>query len=1144
MSDDVPDWLPTIEDDEDPKPQQQTIIESERYPMRVLAGAGTGKTFTMVRKIENLIDEHGVSPDRILALTFTNNAADSMREKLNAKLGPAGYDVDAYTYHSICNEILTDYAYDAGLDPDFEIATDAEKYVIVLDVLDEIDYRAVKPNVYGPDSYVSGVASKLLSFIGSMKRSGISPAEIEEYLGSPEQVYELDAVPDRIEEIASDHLGGRSVSTVLDGIPDTRADLVAERDTLRDEGLEASIKDFLDRLVDLCDALEVAFEEHEAGERSLPEDAHKLPKYLLGGYSSAPSGIPNDLKLELTDYLRNALDECKTALDLNTGYEAYERELDRRNLLDFDGLVVKTVELLETDVGEGLGDRWDYVFCDEFQDTDRLQFDLITSLVSEDRLFVVGDDDQAIYEWRGANVANITDELDDVFGPDLEDEPLEQNFRSRQPILDLANEALDRLADRRSTKTLTRVGEPDFDGDTVAVVEEADDEGDRAEQLVTVTRNLLSGDAEALDRAYDPGEIALLVRNNDHATPILEGFDEAGIPYQVAGDLSTESIGVGTVVAYLKALARPEEDDVSWNRVLTMRYRLTDADLRRVNSHDDGTYAGICNQPLEVFDEPDRIQEVREHISRLLKLRETASLSHLYRELKRLTNIDWYLSEQERRDLAQLDEIIDQYGNDAVQPPLTPQFIDSLQHYDSLLEESGSAPTSQPELADDAVNVMTIHKSKGLDFPVVLMPRLTADEWEPGSRTYDTFESALSEGPESVFDKDLVAQDANEARRILHVGITRAEEILVLHGSREENDTDDERPVHDAVESILPESVPWRPSNGHLPIWRDLQECLPSNHADWTASLASTVVGDVSGQVTYGSENLSASDGRDRVITFGNKLIEGSIEREPENRRFSIDALTGPMTPNPALQHSYTSLEAYEECPRQHFLDYVVNGFSDYRENGYGGDGISQRIVGLLFHDTAEIAAKEQAAERAEWYAICERLAGQRRATDELPVAKECIDRYFDLDLSGWEIVDAEREFQLEVDGHELVGFIDAVYRTPDGELVVIDYKATERHRDIDENKQLPLYLLACRDLYEEPITRAGYAYVGDIGPKVEARSFDEDELDSVRAAVSTTMDRIKETSFSGYETGEHCRWCQHSSLPCGDEWRQENGGR
>ena len=195
MSDDrdaYPSWVPVPEDDVSPEPQQETIIDSDAYPMRVLAGAGTGKTFTMVRKIENLIDEHGVSPDRILALTFTNNAADSMREKLNAKLGPAGYDVDAYTYHSICNEILTDYAYDAGLDPDFEIATDAEKYVIVLDVLDEIDYRAVKPNVYGPDSYGSGAASALLSYIGTVKRTGVSPSEIDAFLGSAERLYELD----------------------------------------------------------------------------------------------------------------------------------------------------------------------------------------------------------------------------------------------------------------------------------------------------------------------------------------------------------------------------------------------------------------------------------------------------------------------------------------------------------------------------------------------------------------------------------------------------------------------------------------------------------------------------------------------------------------------------------------------------------------------------------------------------------------------------------------------------------------------------------------------------------------------------------------------------------------------------------------
>ncbi|SDF96453.1 UvrD-helicase domain-containing protein [Halorientalis regularis] len=1146
MTEDRPAWLPTVEEDVDPEDQQRTIIRSDEYPMRVLAGAGTGKTFTMVRKIEHLIDE-GVSPDRILALTFTNNAVDSMREKLNAKIGTAGYDIDAYTYHSICNEILTDYAYEAGLDPDFEIVSDAEKYAIVLDVLDDIEYRWVKPNVYGPDSYGSGVASKLLSFVGTMKRSGVAPEDIDAFLGPAERLHELADLADEIEAIASDHLGGRSVSSVLGGLPDARAAIVAKRDALGDEGVEAAITDFLDRLIRLCDALEAAFEAHEAGERSLPDDAHKLPKYLLGGYSSgAPSGIP-DLKLELTDQLGDFVDDCLVARDLVAGYAAYERELAERDLIDFDGLVVETKRLLDTEAGSEVAARWDYVFCDEFQDTDRLQFDLVTSLVSDDQLFVVGDDDQAIYEWRGAHVANITGELDTEFGDALVDEPLEENFRSRQPILDLANDLLEELEGRGDGKTLTRVDEPAYNGDTVAVVDEADDETKRAQQLVTVTQNLLSGNAAELDQSYDPGDIALLVRKNDHATPILEAFDQAGIPYQVAGDLATESVGVGTVVAYLKALARPEEDEVSWNRVLTMRYRLNDADLRRLNdTGEDGTLVDeLRDAALDEFEEPERVREARDHVTTLLDVRDTASLSHLYAELKDVTNVEWYLSEQERRDLAHLDEIVDQYGTDAVQPPLTGEFVDSLQHYDSLFDESGSTPTDQPELADDAVNVMTVHKSKGLDFPVVMMPRLTADEWEPGSRTYDALETALSDGPAAAFAEDFVARDARETRRVLHVGITRAEDVLVLQGGHdedEETDHDDPHPIAESLTEILPGRVPWRPDRSHLPIWRDIQDCLPPGATDWTDTLASEPVGRVGGAVEHRDDELTATAGRDRLLELATASLDGRLDGNGEQSTLRVDTLTGPVTPTPALSHSYTSLEAFSECPRQHYLDYVVNAFADYSDgDGSEYDGVSQREVGLLFHDTAEQAADEGAASKSEWYEICDRLAGQRRARDALPDARQCIDRYFELDLSEYDVIDAEREFELDVDGHTLTGFIDAVYRTPDDELLVIDYKATERHRDLDEDKQLPIYLLACRDLYDEPVTRAGYAYVGPIGPNVETRVFPEDELNSVRSTVASTMDRIVDTSFQEFESGEHCQWCSHNELPCAPQSVEEN---
>ena len=1134
-SDEYPSWFPVPEEDVSPEPQQQAIIDSDAYPMRVLAGAGTGKTFTMVRKIEHLIDEEDVSPDRILALTFTNNAADSMREKLNAKLGTAGYDIDAYTYHSICNEILTDYAYEAGTDPDFEVATDAEKYAIVLDVLDDIEYRFVKPNVYGSDGYASGAASKLLKFIGSMKRSATTPDDIDEFLGPAGRVYALADIPERIEGIASDHLGGRSVSSVLDSLPEARADLVAERETVGTDGIEASVRDFLDRLVELCDALEVAFAAHEVGDRELPDNAYKLPKYLLGGYANgAPKGIPDELDLELTAHLDSFLSDCLTARDLTAGYAAYERELDERNLLDFDGLVVETAALMDAPVGEEIAARWDYVFCDEFQDTDRLQFDLVTSLVTDENLFVVGDDDQAIYEWRGAHVANITDELDHAFAA-LTDEPLEENFRSRQPILDLANEAIQKLDHRERHKTLKRVDEPAYDGDTVATVElpDEDDDSDGPTQLRTVVQNLLSGAAENLDEAYDPGDIALLVRKNDHATPVIEEFEDAGIPYQVAGGLATESVGVGTVTAYLKGLARPE-DEVSWNRVLLMRYRLCDADLRTLNAGNDLLVDVLRETPLDEFEEPDRVAEAREHATELLTLRDSASLSHLYRELMELTNIEWYLSEQERRDLTQLENVIEQYGDSAVQPPLTPEFIDSLEHYDSLFDESGSSPTSQPDVADDAVNVMTIHKSKGLDFPVVLIPQITADEWAPSSRTYDALETAISDGAEAAFAEDFVERDARETRRVFHVGITRAENILVLQGGHEEDDdAEDAHPVSEAVDEILPSQLPWQPERGQLPLWTDVQECLPDEAVDWTDTLASEAVGHVGGIVRHDEEELAVETARERVLDLATATLDGDLS-PGERQTLRVSSLTGPSTPSPSLSHSYTSLAAYEECPRGHYLDYVVNAFPDYqKDTSDAGGGVSQREIGVLFHDTAEQAAKQGVSHREGWYDICERLASQRRVEDALPPAKRCVDRYFELELPGYEIIDAEREFELDVDGHELVGFIDAVYRTPGDGLLVIDYKATERHRDLQDDTQLPIYLLTCRELYDEPVTRAGYAYVGEIGPAVESRTFAETELESVKDDVTASMDRIAAFSFGRYTAGDHCQWCLHNQLPC-----------
>ena len=272
------------------------------------------------------------------------------------------------------------------------------------------------------------------------------------------------------------------------------------------------------------------------------------------------------------------------------------------------------------------------------------------------------------------------------------------------------------------------------------------------------------------------------------------------------------------------------------------------------------------------------------------------------------------------------------------------------------------------------------------------------------------------------------------------------------------------------------------------------------------------------------------------MLNLAIATVDGDLSPGAERENLRVTSLTGPSTPSPSLSHSYTSLAAYEECPRSHYLDYVVNAFPDYQGNGAtrnGEDGPSQRDIGLLFHDTAEQAANQNADGQQDWYDICEQLATQRRAEDALSAAKQCIDRYFELDLPSYEIIDAEREFELDIEGHELVGYIDAVYRTPDGELLVTDYKATERHRDLREDKQLPIYLLACRDLYDEPVTHAGYAYVGEIGPKIETRTFNDEDLEEIRGNVIESMQGITEFSFNRYTADEHCQWCQHNQLPC-----------
>lgn len=1161
-----------FDDDEDagesPKGNQGPIVKSDAYPMRVLAGAGTGKTFTMVRKIERLLESEQADPGDVLALTFTNKAADSMRSKLNARIGAEGYDIDAYTYHSICHSILKEYPYHADLPSQFTIADTADKFQLAETAIEEIPYQFVNPD----GGYNKTPGQELLGFISSMKQEDVPPEALSTYLADPATLIELTELADRLETTARDHLRRRSLSE--DGIDDFIQDLDAVRHMLFEEQaalgstpLERDVAGYLEALADTLDHTERTLTEDPAAITSGSKQAAvKLPAVLFSAYGTAgetmtrksdfPSGIPK-LPYTLVDRLRSYLADCKEAADYMHGYAAYEELRRAENFVDFDDLITATVELLEDDaIATEIAGQWDYVFCDEFQDTDAIQFELVEALAEHNQLFIVGDDDQAIYEWRGADIENIGQKLSDVYKPALEDEELDLNFRSKQPILDLANNAIEALDGRGSDKELTAYGEAADSTDGVAYIDTTvPDESDfedaealQASQITTTVSGLLRGDLDPVESSYDVGDIAVLVRKKKHAKPLIEAFGEAGVPFELVGDLETESVGVETVLAYLQALATPT-DDVSVRRVLLMRYRLSEADLRTLAQEDASLLEALRTVDPEALTEPDNVQAAREDFSHLLARRHKLSVEEFYHELIQTTNIEWFLTQQERRELQQLEDLIASYDEPASQPPITESFIEYLEQHDAVAAATDSAPTDQDDAAEGAVTIMTVHKSKGLDFPVVILPSLTADQWKPRARDYSGLVGAVAD--DRFWTTDHLKRDHQEAHRLLHVGITRAQDQLILCGHSEGDDEASDGVTLESAQTWLPPAINWEFTAGEFPIWEQIQSSLPPTAEDWTSIATTDDAPRADVVATYDGQELGYEDAVDTVLGRADSLLSRSLPAA-DSSTIGIEPDVFTPIPSQSIQrrHSYTSLGTVDDCARKHYLDHVVYAYELPQEHrptdrvphsedagtGPSDPAASQeatsREIGVLFHETAEAAINQDRQSIDDWLAVCEAIAAQQGLEQALPGAKACVERFFQTEVAEWELLSAEHSFEIKVNGSQIIGEIDCVARRPSGEVVVLDYKATGSQKG-EENLQLPLYILACEELFDDPITTAGYVYVSDIGPAVDLRSYDEPRLTAAKERIEDGLKAAQESTYDTYTAGSHCQWCPHNELSC-----------
>ena len=608
--------------------QKEAVLHTEG-PLLILAGAGSGKTRVLTHRIAYLIEEKGINPWNILAITFTNKAAGEMRERVDNLVGFGSESIWVSTFHSMCVRILRRHIDLLGFDTNFTIYDTDDQKTLMKDIckLLQIDTKLFRER-------------SLLAAISQAKNELVTPEEFR----------------------------------------------------IRAQG----------------------------------------------------------------DFSRQKIASV---------YEEYEKQMRANNALDFDDLLVKAVQLFQTqaDVLDYYQERFRYIMVDEYQDTNTVQFELVRLLSAKYRnLCVVGDDDQSIYKFRGANIRNILD-FEQVF-PDAKVIKLEQNYRSTSNILNAANAVIRHNHGRKDKTLWTDNGE----GDKINV-RQFDTAFDEAEYIVgDIRERVESGKA-----AYN--DHAILYRTNAQSRMFEEKFVTANIPYKIVGGINFYARReIKDLLAYLKTIDNGR-DDLAVRRIINVPKRgIGLTSINRVQEYASGREIGFY-EALRAVDLIPNIGRGASKLESFVALIEhfktdakELTISELMQEILEETGYIESLKEEGSEEAESRIENIDELISKIMAYEETCEDRDEPATLNGFLEEVALvADIDSLDESNDYVVLMTLHSAKGLEFPHVYLAGM-----EDG--IFPSYMTITADDPEEV----------EEERRLCYVGITRAEEELTLTCAR------------------------------------------------------------------------------------------------------------------------------------------------------------------------------------------------------------------------------------------------------------------------------------------------------------------------------------------------------------------------
>lgn len=893
--------------------EQVKAVTSTDGPILIIAGAGTGKTAVITRRIAYLVEKSLAKPEEILALTFTEKASEEMDFRVYDLLPQVFSSVSVFTFHAFADSVLRDIAFDIGLSSDYRILSGNQQILFLRSNLYSLGLEYFRP-VSNPLKFLRD----LTSFFSNLKEENISKDALIKYAS----------------------------------------------------GLE---------------------------------DKTESVKYL----------------------------------ELANCFGQYEELKRLSNYVDFSDLLYLTRQAFNEhpNILKKYQQQYKYILVDEFQDTNLAQNDLVNLLSAQHRnLTVVGDDDQSIYKFRGASISNILSFKKTY--PEAKEFVLTKNYRSNQGVLNLAYQVIqnnnpDRLEiANKIDKKLLAVANKSATKPTVLRGTTLTDEVD------LVIKKII----ELAKSGTKLSDIAILARAANHAIPFIRALESAGIPVQSIGTTSLyQTTEVKNLIFFLKVLAN-FEDDLSVYHLCTSEYYGVEGDLMiRLSAYTRNRHIKLLELLQNILDYEDlKVSDAQkskinflltdlEKYASLASQKNVAELLYLFLiDHKVFQNYQKSDKPEDVRKIENISKFFDKLA-EFISSTSDSSVINYITTF-SLLEESGdTTATATLDQSIEAVNVLTIHSSKGLEFNSVFIINLVSDRFPSRSK---------SQGihiPSELLQETLPSSrqaDIQEERRLFYVAVTRAKENLFLTWAEDYGGARSKKPSQFLLEA-------------------------------------------------FGKQDLE-------VVPVKLSSLE-KINRFAANEQLPLISVTDKKQriAGQPLKLNQDSINSYLTCPLQYKYNYILRLPKSQTGAMILGTAVHKSLE--TFYRSKKAGKKISIKKLLEVYEQNFSDVGffnAQNRTDIFNKGKKIISDFYKLhNNEQYDDLKIEEEFDLVTDGTMISGRFDLI-TVKDGKTTIMDFKTSH---DVDQKKalervktsiQLRIYALAFKEKYHRTADEIGLYFV------------------------------------------------------------------